>query len=460
MEKIVREFIQENNLIEAGQTVGVAVSGGPDSMALLSCLCLLAPSAFFSVVCVHFEHGIRGQESLDDADFVSQYCAEHNIPFYMSAADVPSLAEEWHVGKQSAAKRAREEYFKSLTENGDVDVIATAHHLDDNAESVLMHILRGSGTDGLRGIHPKNAEIIRPLLCVNRQEILAYLEEKGIGYVTDKTNEENEYTRNFIRNVLMPQLRERINPDVAGALNRLSVIAEYDAKYIGDMAQRDFAQCAKVLNDSVEIDIGMFGRLSEAIRCRIVRLACEKLYITQDVQNVHVLSVLALADKNRTGSRVNLSNNLYAAVEYGKLLIGFSARESDVSFCMPFDFEATNELPDGSTVAIGDVYECDYENSDPNIAYVDADKLPGALMLRTRYHGDMIHPLGAPGKKKLKDYFIDKKLPRGERDKTPLLADGSRIVWAAGHVIDDECRVTDDTTRIYCLKYMKKREDA
>ncbi|WP_066645156.1 tRNA lysidine(34) synthetase TilS [Christensenella timonensis] len=460
MEKIVREFIQENNLIEAGQTVGVAVSGGPDSMALLSCLCFLAPLAFFSVVCVHFEHGIRGQESLDDADFVSRYCAEHNIPFYMSAADVPSLAEEWHMGKQSAAKRAREEYFKSLIQNGDVDVIATAHHLDDNAESVLMHILRGSGTDGLRGIHPQNGPMIRPLLCVTRQQILAYLEEKEIGYVTDRTNGENEYTRNFIRNVLMPQLRDRINPDVAGALNRLSVIAEYDAGFIRGEAEKEFGNCAQVLNGSVEIDIEALSRLSKAVRCRIVRLACERLHITQDVENAHVLCVLALAERNRTGARANLSNNLYAAVEYGKLLIGFSAREADVSFCMPFDFEAANELPDGSRIICGEVYECDYENSDPDVAYVDADKLPQRLMLRTRYRGDTIHPLGAPGKKKLKDYFIDKKLPRQERERTPLLADGSRIIWAAGHVIDDECRVTGDTTRIYCLKYTKKQEDA
>ena len=317
MEKIVREFIQENNLIEAGQTVGVAVSGGPDSMALLSCLCFLAPLAFFSVVFVHFDHGIRGQESLDDADFVSRYCAEHNIPFYMSAADVPSHAEEWHMGKQSAAKRAREEYFKSLIQNGDVDVIATAHHLDDNAESVLMHILRGSGPAGLRGIHPQNGPMIRPLLCVTRQQILAYLEEKEIGYVTDRTNGENEYTRNFIRNVLMPQLRDRINPDVAGALNRLSVIAEYDAGFIRGEAEKEFGNCAQVLNGSVEIDIEALSRLSKAVRCRIVRLACERLHITQDVENAHVLCVLALAERNRTGARANLSNNLYAAVEYG-----------------------------------------------------------------------------------------------------------------------------------------------
>ena len=191
----------------------------------------------------------------------------------------------------------------------------------------------------------------------------------------------------------------------------------------------------------------------------MVRLACEKLYIKQDVENVHVISVLQLAERNRTGTRVNLSNNLCAAVEYGKLLIGFSGREADVSFCMPFDFETVNELPDGSSVVCREVDECDYQNNDPNVAYMDADKLPEHLMLRTRHHGDTIHPLGAPGKKKLKDYFIDKKLPRERRLETPLLADGSRIIWAVGHVIDDGCRVREDTTRIYCCKYLKKRED-
>ena len=310
MEERVRDFITENGLIGLGQTVGVAVSGGPDSMALLACLRSLVPFFSCSVACVHFEHGIRGQESLDDADFVSRFCEEQGIPFYMSAADVPALAREWGMSEETAAKRAREAYFNTLVENEDVDVIATGHHSDDNAESVLMHILRGSGIDGLKGIAARNGNFIRPLLCVSREDVMEYVRDKGLHYMQDKTNDNAEYTRNFVRNTLLPQIRERINPDVSGALNRLSAIAQEDSSFILGEAERVFPECAKQKGDRVEIEIGHFLGFSPAVEYRIIRLACAKLFVTQDIEKAHVGAVIRLAQKNRTGTRVNLSGGL------------------------------------------------------------------------------------------------------------------------------------------------------
>ena len=181
------------------------------------------------------------------------------------------------MSEETAAKRAREAYFNTLVENEDVDVIATGHHSDDNAESVLMHILRGSGIDGLKGIAARNGNFIRPLLCVSREDVMEYVRDKGLHYMQDKTNDNAEYTRNFVRNTLLPQIRERINPDVSGALNRLSAIAQEDSSFILGEAERVFPECAKQKGDRVEIEIGRFLGFSPAVEYRIIRLACAKL---------------------------------------------------------------------------------------------------------------------------------------------------------------------------------------
>lgn len=458
MQERVKDFITENGLLMLGQTVGVAVSGGPDSMALLHCLLGVAPFFSCSIACVHFEHGIRGSESLADADFVSGWCAEHGIPFYMSAADVPALAQAWGVSTETAAKRARETYFNSLVENGEVDVIATGHHKDDNAESVLMHILRGSGIDGLKGIAQRNGNMIRPLLCVSREDILGYLRENGVPFVEDQTNENTEHTRNFVRNVLLPQMRERINPDVCGALNRLSEIAEEDAAFLIAQAKKAYEVCARADEDKIRIDAERFVALAPAVAYRVLKIACARLHVTHDIEKVHVGAVMRLARNMRTGTCVNLSNHLCAELEYGTLIIRFTGRREDYSFCMNFDPEAKNELKNGDYVTCERVDACDFSNADPYTAYVDADRLPPRLKLRTRYAGDRIAPLGNGGSKKLKDYFIDKKLTREEREKTPLLAEGSTIVWAIGHTIGDAYRVTGDTKRILRMRYIRAKQ--
>ncbi|MEG2520680.1 MAG: tRNA lysidine(34) synthetase TilS [Christensenellaceae bacterium] len=457
MEKSVGTFIKENQLIREGQNIGVAVSGGADSMALLICLCRLSEVYQFRVSCVHFEHGIRGQDSLDDADFVGRYCETHNIPFYMSAADVPELAQEWCVGKQEAAKRAREAYFEQLVQNGEVDLIATAHHMDDNAESVLMHILRGSGLDGLVGIHAKYGVYIRPFLCVTREQIIEYLD--GQEYVTDQSNDDVKYTRNYIRNVVMPLIKEKVNPDAAAALNRLSVIAEYDAQCLNELAKKEYDQCAKINSDSVQIDVEHFNRMPNAFAYRIIKFAAASLHITQDIESTHIAAMLRLAKNNNTGTRVNISQNLCAEIEYGTLIISFSARNIDYSFSRAFDFFDQNVLPNGDVMTCEQSDTCRIDKTDRFCECLDADKVPAYLTVRTRQVGDVIRPLGAAGKKKLKDYFIDKKMPRQEREKTPLLADGSRIIWVVGHTIDEDYRVDENTKRFLIVQYKCKTQE-
>ncbi|MDL2236765.1 tRNA lysidine(34) synthetase TilS [Christensenellaceae bacterium OttesenSCG-928-K19] len=459
MEKLVWEYITEQGLIQEGQNVGAATSGGPDSMALLVCLCSLAAQHGFSVYCVHFEHGIRGERSLQDADFVTEYCDTHHIPLFMGAADVPALAEKWGQSEETAAKRAREAYFDSLIAQGDIDVMATAHHQNDNAESILMHILRGSGLSGLRGIHSRFGGMIRPFLPLTRKRILRFVNENAIPYVLDETNSDITHRRNYIRNVLLPDIEEHINADVSAALVRLSSLAQADVDYLGIESAKAFDDIAAVDGDTIAIDAARLNALHPAIASRVVLQAVRALHVTQDIEYAHVMAVLRLAYNDRTGTRVNLSRNICAQIEYGTLLVGFTGREIDYSFNIRFDPADRNELPDGSYITCAYTEAHNPANADKNSECFDADKLPKDLALRTRHTGDVIHPLGAGGEKKLKDYFIDKKLSRSERSKTPLLTSGKNIVWAVGHTISDKYKVTEDTKRILRLQYIAKKEE-
>ncbi len=456
METKVWEYITKQGLIREGQVVGAAVSGGPDSMALLVCLCSLGEVHGFDVKCVHFEHGIRGEESLADAEFVEDFCAERDIPMFVGAADVPALARKWGVSEETAAKRAREEYMDSLVLAGEADVIATGHHLDDSAESVLMHILRGSGLSGLTGIHSRYGNYIRPFLCTDRSDILAYVAENDIAYVTDATNADNKYIRNYVRNVLMPGIAAHINPDVSGALNRLSSLAARDSEYIEEQASSALRSIAKKEGDTVRLCAEALAKMHPAIAGRVVRGACALLHVHQDIEMAHITAVIELAKNGRTGAMANISRNICAELEYGSLLLGFTGRRADSSFEAVLDINDLLRLKNGDWVECREVGHCDMSNADAFTECFDLDKLPAKIAVRTRHVGDVIHPLGAGGGKKLKDYFIDKKLPREERERTPLLAEGSEIIWAVGHVMSDLYKVDGGTERILEIKYIKK----
>ncbi len=455
MESKVWEYITEHALLQEGWRVGAAVSGGADSMALLVCLYALSKLHGFELCCVHFEHGIRGEHSLRDASFVRDYCASAGIPFFMGSGDVPSMAKKWRISIETAAKRAREDYMNSLVLACEADVIATAHHLNDNAESVLMHILRGSGLSGLMGVRARHGNFVRPFLCLTKDEILGYAAVNEIPYVTDETNADNSYTRNYIRNVLLPGVKENINENPEAALNRLSAIAQQDDGCLNALAEDFFNANAIRSEDSVSMGAAALTKAHPAIAVRAIRLACGRLGVTEDIEYAHIESVLRLARTNRTGSVAGLSRNLCARVEYGALIIGFKGRETNYSFERRFDIRDRNVLPDGDYIECFELNCYDAFNGDAYSECFDMDKLPSAITLRTRRHGDVIRPLGS-GKKKLKDYFIDKKLTREERDRTPLLADGENIIWIIGRVISNDYRVDENTARIVNMRYFRK----
>lgn len=456
MESDVWQYIKKNGLLEERQTVGAAVSGGPDSMALLVCLQRLSQKHDFLVKALHYDHGTRGGASAADAKFVRDFCEKNGIPFLMEASDVPSFAKEHGIGFELAGRLCREAFFHSLVCSGEIDTAATAHHMDDNAESVVMHMARGCGTEGLRGILPRKEGIIRPLLCVTRKQIEEYLLETRTPFVTDLSNEDTSFDRSFVRHEILPLLKERLNGSVAQALFRLSSAASEDEEYLAGKSEEAFRECeAPAEAGACALQMDRLVKFHAAVSHRVIRLAMKKAGRSLDVERNHIEAVLEAARAQNTGKTLDLGQGLEARTEYGRIVFCRRAPEP-APFSAELTFPGDTLLPEGALLSCEIVPECGSDGVPGITEYVDADGIPEGAVIRTRRPGDRIRTLNGPGTRKLKEYFIDRKVPRAERDRTLLLADGSDILWIIGGVLSDRIRVREDTRRICRLHFEKE----
>ena len=423
MEQKVGLFIRENGLLSPDQAVGVGVSGGIDSMALLFLLRRLG----FPVCALHFEHGIRGEESLADAEFVRAYCKENDIPFTMESGNAPAYAKESKLSLESAARELRYAFF----ERSGMATVATAHHMDDNAESILMHIARGCGVRGLVGIHMRQGSFVRPFLCVTRQEIEAYAKENGIPYVTDKTNADLRYTRNRVRRRVLGELKT-INPDINAAFDRLAQNAQEIARMIcrqADLVPVEYGESGG------SVDASLLHGLDEPVAHEVLLRICAHAGLPADIDMVHIKSILELC---RTGAFLHIKNGVFAKYQYGRLIISKkSDKINDVSFCVPL--AGKTYFPGGVIRKTAGILN--KRNRDKFCETFGA--LPADAVVRNRRPGDVFAPLGS-GEKKLKEYLIDLKVPREMRDSVPLVATGSRIIWVVGYAISRDFAVRGD----------------
>jgi tRNA(Ile)-lysidine synthase len=433
MEQKVECFIRQNGLLSPEKVTGVGVSGGIDSMALL----FLLKELGYPVCALHYEHGIRGEASRADAEFVRRFCSRHNIPFVMGNGDVPGFAKANKLSLEAAARRLRYEFF----ENAGYSAVATAHHMDDNAESVLMNITRGCGVGGLTGINVRSGIIVRPFLCVRRKEIEEYAKRRSIPHVTDQTNFDTRYTRNRMRHVVMKEL-EKVNPAVVEAIGRLSQSAVRIERMIHRLA--DGVPVSYDENGS-SVDAGLLSELDEPVAVEVFLRMCDRAGGRTDIEKTHMESVFEL---DRTGSEIHIKNGIFAKYQYGRLIIyKKSDRINDISFCVPLTDETV--FPGGVIRKING--SLNRENCDRFSESFCT--LPEDTVVRTRRDGDLFAPFGSGGKK-LKDYMIDEKIPRELRDSVPLVASGNRIIWVVGYAISRDFAVSDISNMV-SLKFCK-----
>jgi len=426
----VKKFIYEENLINENETVILGLSGGADSATLFDIFKKLSAEINFKIIAVHINHNLRDAESLRDENFVRQLCERSNITLEVFSVDLKKYASKNKMSTEEAGRFYRYECFKKIFDLHNGDKIATAHNKNDQAETLLMRIFRGTGAKGLGGINPQTGNIIRPLLYCERTEILNYCTENNLEYVEDSTNSESVYTRNKIRLELLPHIEENFNQNIIENLSNLADLLREEDNYFENKMHKLFQEIVVIKNKMMYIDIVMLENLDIVLMKRLLRFAIHKFSGSiKDISHRNIADILNLI-KNRTGKTLNLPSKLTAQIEYGNLIFYFEhdLQDSEFSYLLEMDkVQYIKEL--NQYISIG-FKKLDFDsNKCLNLCtkIYSYDTIKSGVHLRTRKPRDIIKL--KTGTKKIKDVFIDDKIPKNQRNNIPLLADGDNIIW-------------------------------
>ena len=468
-----------------GKRLLVAVSGGPDSLALLHALWRLRGEYGLQLVGAHLNHRLRGAESDADAKFAGDTFAGLGIPFTVDGADVAGYRRRHRLSLEDAARRVRYSFLADVAAEHGADAIALGHTADDQAETVLMHIIRGSGLDGLRGMRAldgrtiggRRVALFRPMLDVSRAQTEAYCRALGLTPRIDPSNSSAEFLRNRIRMELVPLLKS-LNPSVKDALMRLSRNATQDSEYIRERADAVWHEVARQVGDGVvRLDAIALGGEHAAIRGRVLRRAIEAA--GGEVTQRHILDMVALLG-GAPGKRLHLSGGIGFVTGYGEAYVGRADVVEDALMTLPaLRGEHTLAVPGevrvgGWRIAVTNIDAQDgeglFHSPLPNLPpegegtmaseVVDMDCVGEGLRVRGRLPGDRFQPLGMEGWKSLREFMIDARIPRGWRDGLPLVVSERGVVCVPGWRIAHWARVTGETRRVMRveLSYMDRRD--
>ena len=422
------QYIRERNLLRPGERIGIAVSGGADSVALLRAMLELREELGIVLSVVHFNHGIRGDESDADAEFVAKLARENKAQLHQASGDVPFYSKKWKLSTEAAARRLRYDLFKAVIAAGGADKIATAHTRDDQAETVLMRMLRGAGTRGQAGIHPvlnlDKGAIIRPMLEISRPEVETYLRSLGQEWREDSTNKDVAYSRNRVRHELLPILERDYNPNIREVLSEAAEVAREENAFWEDLVK-------SLGRDAVETDDGtsllrLDGR-PVAVQRRVLRRAADDLGLQLDFQ--HGEQVLGLLEKAK-GTEIELPGGWLAVKRAEGIWLGPAQDASPEGY--RFEVTVPSETlitPVRTLVRLTLVHQAsDAQRYNP-ASLLHATKLAQTLVLRNWQPGDRMRPLHRGSEEKLKRLFQEKKVPQESRALWPVLLSGDQVVW-------------------------------
>lgn len=451
----VEATISRYQMLDPGDLCIVGVSGGPDSVCLLHILHELRETLEIGLVVAHYDHGLREEEDEGETQFVRRIASAMGVSFETEKASPISL--EGTSSLEERARNARYAFFEKLKRKLSAQKIAVGHNLNDQAETVLMRLLRGSGPSGLAGIPPaRDNTIIRPLIEIKRDEIEFYLKARDLSYVIDSSNLQTDYLRNRIRLELLPQLLQ-YQPKLIEHLGQLAHILRGENKFLDDQAEDWVAREADQKPDGeVVIPVRPFIELSEPVRSRVTRHLLKKIGKNlRRIDRGHIESVTLLAKAPNPQGTLNLPNVIRVKKIYDQLAFTAGDKEEPEAFHYHLDGVGTYFLEEiGLSITLEEmdlVPDLDVD-SDPKNAYLDLANLAYPLILRNFRPGDRFVPFGMAGHKKIKDFFIDLKIPSEMRATIPLLVSQDTPVWVCGLRIDDRFKVTSETKRVLKVK--------
>jgi len=461
--RTVSETIGKHRLISPRDTVLAAVSGGPDSVCMLHALLALREDFGFDVKVAHLDHGLRGDESRADAEFVRELASGFGVPCICEEENVPKFVLSHSMSKQDAARMIRYRFLIRVSKLEYCQRIATGHNADDQAETVLMRLLRGAGPDGLAGIPIKRGDIIRPVLDVWRDEIEAYLTRHDLPSRVDSSNREPVYLRNRVRNELLPSLAE-YNPGIARALVNLGTIMSDVSSHFGALTDRALTEVVKSARvGQFALDLGKLSGYDEASRRCVFRRVFESL--RPDLSPLpfhHVENLMDLVRRDEVGVSVELPDGAQARLEHGVLVMSHGVgpraipeRELAVPGSAGFPdarLRVTSELLRREELPARLDAVCD------DAAYFDGDAIEPPLRVRGRREGDRFRPFGMNGGKSLKQLMIDSKIAASFRDAVPLVCDRDGILWVVGVRRSATAPVTDATKTVLVLRARAEEE--
>jgi tRNA(Ile)-lysidine synthase len=442
-------------MFDRGEAVLVGVSGGPDSVALLHSLVTLQPKWSLRLVIAHLNHELRGSTADQEAAFVGRLAAGLGIPCEIGSRNVAQYGAEHRLSLQEAARIARYAFYDEVAAKYSASKIALGHQADDNAESILMHLLRGTGPLGLTGIPPvRQGRIIRPLIGLTRADILAFLELGGVEYMRDRSNLDTEYLRNRIRHELLPNLKEHYNPKAIRALNRLSSILR-DEEDFWDQEVRRTLQDLVLEQTPGRLCLTARGlsELHPALLRRLVRHAT--LSVKGDIKrlgHVHVEAVARLLAGPSPSGRIDLPQGVRVVRDRDEIcfLLGPSEETARFEYDIPrIQTTFIREIGILLKLSVCNRSEVPQVKNYPmNTALFDAAAVSLPLKVRNFQQGDRFKPMGMLGSQKVKTFFINHKVPRSQRLRCPILVSGGRIIWVGGYRIDDSAKITQKTKKV------------
>ncbi|MFC1917825.1 tRNA lysidine(34) synthetase TilS [Chloroflexota bacterium] len=460
----VSGFIREKQLVDHGQKLVVAVSGGADSVCLLHVLDKLRGELALKLHVAHLNHQLRGADADTDARYVSDLARTMNLPATIEKADVPAYQRQHRLSPEEAAREVRYAFLARVVLVTGADGVAVGHTLNDHVETILMHLIRGSGTRGLIGLHPKirqnidgeKLNIIRPLLEISREETDAYCRQQQLEPRLDTSNLLLSPLRNRIRLELLPLL-QNYNPNIVATLQRTARTIADEYNLIEEEGKR-FKGSRKIA-DAVILDKAEFQKLHPALQRYLLRQSIEKLIGNlKDIEADHIEDIMDALEKP-AGKRIALPCGLSFSIEYDRYLVG-----TDPAVLAPFpeletEFElnipGTTSFPGGQIEAsIIDHPEIETKEDDFTASF-DLAKTDSKIFLRGQHSGDRFQPLGMSQEKKLNRFMIDSKIPQSWRRRTPIVTTPEQIIWVVGYRIDDKVKVTADTAQILCLKFKR-----